>query len=72
MDVNEQPSAGVVVTTGAVGMANRILLCIDTDNGMTHIFTMDTEQAVSLIAKLEAAYCCQLDFPNSDSRPKGA
>ncbi|WP_028008363.1 hypothetical protein [Solimonas flava] len=59
MHIEEQPSSGAVIRTSVIIGDRRIVLCIDADDDTLHTFTMDLEQAVTLIAQLEAAYCCQ-------------
>ncbi|NKF24547.1 hypothetical protein [Solimonas marina] len=59
MDVNEHPSSGAVIRTNAVSLASQVMLCIETDEGALHVFTLDTARTVSLIGQLEAAYCRQ-------------
>lgn len=57
MDVDENQSASVVTMTSAVSVSGRVLLCIETEQVAMHVYAIDVEGAVALIAQLEAAYC---------------
>ena len=59
MDIEEHDFPSVVARTSVMVGSNHVVLCIDSDQGSLHAFTMNLEQSVTLIAQLEAAYCCQ-------------
>lgn len=55
MDVEERQPPKIVVSTEAIRAFQQVMLCLETEDGETHIFCVPPLRAKWLIAQIEGA-----------------